>query len=473
MTCLTVFYFNILVRVMILWVERNTQLFCFLVGLVCSIPLIFITPPFQVPDEPQHFYRAYQISEGQLLARVENRVAGGMLPSSLIKLSSDHLGSRAIHTERPIIKRPWSVSFADFATPLLPYRREFIDFSGAAFYSPIPYIPQSSAIALGRMFGAGPLAFMYLARLVNVIVAVFLISLAVRHSPLSKPGFMAAGLLPMSVYLFASLSPDAMVIGSAFLYTSLALEAYANKNWTTSNLVMAIICATIFCSIKIVYAPLILIAFFSGFDTERPIKSLGIQTALIIIPISITVMWMHSVSGLIVPVKLGTSVVGQLQHVIGHPFLFLQAVAHGFLWNEFYFFTTIGVLGWLKLKLPTLSYCLAAVSLLISIFSVSHIKSVRSSFTMAWWGVLALSSIGLIMLALYLYWTAVAAVTVDGVQGRYFIPVLPLLATVIAGALSNCSGRLSPAKALILVAGLGIAEALLTFFCLLTAYWIF
>ena len=27
-----------------------------------------ITPPFQVPDEFQHFYRAYQVSEGRLTA---------------------------------------------------------------------------------------------------------------------------------------------------------------------------------------------------------------------------------------------------------------------------------------------------------------------------------------------------------------------------------------------------------------------
>lgn len=455
-----------------LWVERKTQLFCFLVGLLCSIPLIFLTPPFQIPDEAQHFYRAYQISEGQILAEVKDRVAGGRLPSSLINLSSDYLGSRSIHTARPIIKRFWSVFFEGFATPLLPDRREFIDFSGAAFYSPLPYIPQSSAIAVGRIFGAGPLVLMYLARLVNVIVAIFLISLAVRRSPFSKPGFMAAGLLPMSVYLFASLSPDAMVIGSVFLYTSLALEAYVNKKWIISDIVMAIICATIFCSSKIVYAPLILIAFFSVLNNDSRIESLGIQAALITIPISITAVWLHTVSGLIVPVKIGVNIAAQLQHVMVHPLLFMQAIAHSFLLHGFYFFTIIGVLGWLTLKLPAISYCLPIVTFFISVFSVSQIKFVRSSFALLWWGVLALSSIVLVMLALYLYWTAVAAITVDGVQGRYFIPVIPLLMTVITGALSTFHGRLSAVKALVWVSGLSVAEAFLTFFCLWRAYWI-
>lgn len=457
---------------MILWMERNAQLFCFIVGIICSIPLIFITPPFQVPDEPQHFYRAYQISEGNFLSSVSNNVAGATLPSSLIELSSEYLGSRAIHADRPITKRDFSLFSNNFDRPLLPEHREFINFSGAAFYSPIPYIPQSAAIALGRLFEVGPLALLYLARFFNAIIAVLLISLAVRHSPF-KPVFMAVGLLPMSLYLFASVSPDAMVIGSAFLFTSLALEAHAAKTWNNLNLVTAIICATIFCSIKIVYAPLILTASLAVFDSGNKTKSFFVQSALIILPISITAIWLNTVSGLIVPVKLGTNVAAQLHHVINHPLLFIHTIAHGFLWNGFYFFTTIGVLGWLTLKLPALSYFLAVCSLLISIFCVSENRPVKSFLTLAWWGTLVMSSVGLIMLALYLYWTMVGAVTVDGVQGRYLIPVLPLLGVVLADAMPSWSRRLTAANALVLIAGLSVIEALLTYFCVLRAYWIF
>ena len=31
---------------------------------ICSMVVVFLTPPFQVPDEPNHMIRAYQISEG-------------------------------------------------------------------------------------------------------------------------------------------------------------------------------------------------------------------------------------------------------------------------------------------------------------------------------------------------------------------------------------------------------------------------
>jgi hypothetical protein len=38
-------------------------------GLLCllaALPLVVLTPPFQVPDEPQHFARPFQLSEGRL-----------------------------------------------------------------------------------------------------------------------------------------------------------------------------------------------------------------------------------------------------------------------------------------------------------------------------------------------------------------------------------------------------------------------
>ena len=54
------------------WV--SPALICFLLGLVGAISMIVLTPPFQVPDEQEHFHRAYQLSElqlrGTMLARI-------------------------------------------------------------------------------------------------------------------------------------------------------------------------------------------------------------------------------------------------------------------------------------------------------------------------------------------------------------------------------------------------------------------
>lgn len=62
---------------------------CFVLGLLGVLPMVVLTPPFQVPDEQEHFHRAYQLSELRMLGIVRDGAAGGMLPSSLIELSED------------------------------------------------------------------------------------------------------------------------------------------------------------------------------------------------------------------------------------------------------------------------------------------------------------------------------------------------------------------------------------------------
>ena len=454
---------------MMSWAERNTQYFCFLVGLLCAIPFVFLTPPFQVPDEPQHFFRAYQISEGQFHAAVENHAAGGVLPSSLIELSSKFLGSRAIHADRALVKQSWQDFSAGFNFPLDPEKREFIDFSGAASYSPLVYFPQSTAILIGRLAGARPLTLVYMGRLANAMVAILFISFAVHFSPLSKPGFMASALLPMSLYLVASLSPDAFVISSVFLYTSIAFKAYVAKMWTTFDVIVAMLCAVVFCSVKAVYAPLLFIAFPAIIGSRDKKMQVAVQCLLVILPICITAIWLHAVSDLIVPVRHGTNVAAQLHHVITNPAWFAKAMVYGFMKNDYYFFTLIGMLGWLNLKLSIAGYVIPLIAFLISIFSDEKIKSSPLNVAPVWWLALAGAGMTLVMLALYLYWTPVGAYVVEGVQGRYFIPLLPLVAAGLAQMAPRV--RFSVGQALVWVGLLGLAESLLTYGTLLHAYW--
>lgn len=56
-------------------------------GVIFGIAFSFITPPFQVPDEYNHFYRAFQISELKVIAERRQNLVGGFLPESLATTS--------------------------------------------------------------------------------------------------------------------------------------------------------------------------------------------------------------------------------------------------------------------------------------------------------------------------------------------------------------------------------------------------
>jgi hypothetical protein len=54
--------------------------------LVFGTILVLLVPPFQVPDEPSYFFRAYQISAGRLVPTWEDNVGRGALPASIIQV---------------------------------------------------------------------------------------------------------------------------------------------------------------------------------------------------------------------------------------------------------------------------------------------------------------------------------------------------------------------------------------------------
>ena len=59
-------------------------------------------------------------------------------------------------------------------------------------------------ITLGRLLGCGPLYLLYFGRLFNCLAALAVVGLAVYFMPVAADLVLIIGLLPMSLYLFAS-----------------------------------------------------------------------------------------------------------------------------------------------------------------------------------------------------------------------------------------------------------------------------
>ena len=95
------------------------QVFACVAGLV-GIVLVVFTPPFEVPDEPNHFARAFQVSEGQLVSqRVANSV-GGWLPRSIDQVADTVMGRVPFN---PDVKQDLDAWARAFDIPLLPHDR--------------------------------------------------------------------------------------------------------------------------------------------------------------------------------------------------------------------------------------------------------------------------------------------------------------------------------------------------------------
>ena len=125
----------------------------------------------------------------------------------------------------------------------------------------------------------------------------------------------------------------------------------------------------------------------------------------------------------------------QLQFVLSHPFHFFQMIISGLTdvglqhWHQ-----AVGVLGWLDFPVRGWILLGITVSLLATVCS-SDVAALRLTIPFRVFS-FALAVTGLILTALvaYLAWNVVAAPHIEGWQGRYAIPLLPLAAVAAANS---------------------------------------
>jgi hypothetical protein len=444
---------------------------CLLLGLLGALPMVVLTPPFQVPDEPQHFLRAYQLSELQLRGVVQEGEARAMLPSSLIELIETFLGTRAVHALRPITPQPLRQTWLALDRPLEPERREFVNLP-LTVYPPPPYLPIAIAIAIGRWLGAGPLELLYFARLMNALVAVTVLACAVRLIPVGREITMLFGLLPMATYQYASVSPDAAVITTAFLFTALARRCQLRACWSPGDVGLAMASGLVFCAQKPVYALLLLIGMPAALVQGRAKQILLLHAAIVIVVLGSAVAWWRFASPMFTIIP-GSSVSGQAAFIVLHPLAFIRTVAVTFCRNYLYYKTVVGVLGWLTLSLPALGYILPICGFLLGTLAQSRDGPRQPAQAVAW-HILLLAGTGLlIMTSAYLLWNTVGSRTVQDLQGRYFLPLLALAAATWCSVVRIPLSRRGSRAALLMLVALIIGEYSVMDLTIVKAYHVF
>lgn len=396
------------------------------IAVTFGLLLVFITPPFQTPDEPAHFYRAYQISELKMLSEKQDNKVGGMLPESLSITAGITAGNV---TWNPDNKVNLGDIFSTINLPLNPKNRIFTEFPAMARYSPAAYIPQTLGIAAGRLLNLSPLLLMYIGRIFNLTVWIFLTYLAVKITPVSNWLFFLLALTPMSMFISASLSADVSTNAMSFLFIAVCLR-YAfdeNKTLKPSGIFVLFLISSLLSLTKLIYflIPLVfLIIPVNRIGTAK--KYYAVFTLLILLSLTAITAWYLLVKNLIVPLKPDIFVDRQISFVLHNPLKFFEVVIKS-LSSKRYIDHFIGRLGWLDTKMSwffILPYFVMIIGTALTDAAGNITLNIKHKTI-----IFAALAANLILLCLsqYLTWTPVGKTRVYGLQGRYFIPVSPLL----------------------------------------------
>jgi uncharacterized membrane protein len=432
------------------------------VGLLAGAAFAVLFPPFSIADEPAHFLRAFHVSSGRLVPERTATGMGAVLPASLPQLARELAGSLPFHPELKVDSR---AILTELRRPLGEEHR-FVDFRDAAFTSALPYVPQAVGIALGRSFGAPPLVLFYLARLLNLLVSTALIWWALRLLPARRWLVAMVALTPMATSLRGSVSADAFTIAIAFLLTAVV----AHHAWGPPRLLggrdyaLLVGCSAAVCLTKLPYCPLVLLTLLVPRERFRPGERGRRLVWLFIVALGAVGISLWSAYHMDLPQRPGTARMLQIQDALAEPgrfalLLLNDAIEH----SPRYLAQLIGVhLGWLDTRVPwwVIYTYLVTLALLAALdVDPKGVPSPRLRLVLA---VVLIATLVSIAASQYATWTPYRAPLIEGIQGRYFLPVAPLAALLFQsrrGAGRLDLGRLAIWPAAVSVIGLIAALA--------------
>jgi uncharacterized membrane protein len=417
---------------------------------------VCVVPPFQVSDEFNHFYRAWQVSDGVLLGvRTADNRLGGDLPVSVAKITQVF---RSLPFQ-PKNRIKTDTIFYNLSIPLEEDKRAFTDFSNTSVYAPTAYLPQVVTISIGKFLKMPPLSIFYLSRLFTLLFWLSIVYAALKILPIKQNLFAALALLPSSLFINASASGDVVTNACSFLVIALFVRMITEKKQLSQSTMLRNITLIFFLSgiislNKVAYFPLVFLIFLINKDHFNGLKNkLIVAFVLIFANLAVIGFWAKTIDSRYIKFEdynpsyrvgqqlnenVDPSV--QMAFIIHNPVNFTKIATYSLLKSlPHTLIHYVGKFGWEKNYLPI--PIIALLLLLIFIQAIiqeneasppSNVKlqtkntplSIKAKF--GFLSVFILMTFSLAA-AMYAIWCPVGSGFIDNLGGKYFIPIYPLL----------------------------------------------
>lgn len=431
---------------------RTASVVYAVLALLFGVAFALLTPPFHVPDEVGHYWRTEAMVGGAVMPPIVDGQPRAPVPAGVRSFV-------ASIWKDPLGDPPPRFSRADFRTAArVPLGRdEPVTVTFPAQYTPFPYLPQLVACGLGRVTNARPLISFHAGRIANVVAMVLLFVAAIRAFPPAAPLLAAVGLLPMTLFMAGSFSPDAVTIAIVVYVTAACLGLLTSDEPIDGRQSRGLIAAAFGVALsKAVYflpAALVLLVSRRRFTSRRALLQVKAGVLVAVVAGLAISGWVLRHGALAARKDAVTDPHAQLQRVLAAPADFLRIAASDYLHHGHQYATHfVGNLGWLNIPLPALAVNGAIIFLALLVLT-TRIRFTAMQRAIAF--VLGICTLLVISLSQYVVWTPVGAETIEGIQGRYFLPVSLLLFAPFAAI------RRDPLPRRVTVACVAVAAAVL------------
>lgn len=400
--------------------------------LALGILYIYMLPTYMTPDEETHLFKAYEISNALLGYNTDPE------HFELRQCEADvyqHLRTTGTYITRNSYRYYHEMLQTGDDNGTLT-EIEHMVISTPRYQ----YVPSALGITIGRLLNLNACKTMTLGMLFNFGLYVALTVLAIRLIPVGKAAAAIICLLPISLQQATSYSYDSIVMPLGLLFCASLIKMSYEEELSKKTFVILALSALFFVPTKnMAYIPVLLLLVLAAWR-KRKNKKQALSLGLLFAGVLITTVVIMMITSATAPKELDT---------VEYPVPFVEWANQpgytismllekpldtlGMIWNtfyekgEFYVETTFGgLLGWMEAEVSAIAVYTCMIASIIAVMPKSNeTMQLKSSQRIGFFIVFVLCA-ACVVGGMLLEWTPVSRDYVEGVQGRYFLPVFLL-----------------------------------------------
>lgn len=329
----------------------------------------------------------------------------------------------------------------------------------------ILYLPAVLGMTAARLLGLGTVPMLLLARFCSLLFFAIMTWLGMRRLPFGKTTLFLLAILPMNLQQCTSFSYDAVITGTIFLYICYCLSfAWGEKPLQSRDILVMGILAIVFIYGKSgIYLPVALLALLIPAKRFGGKKLRWICLAgLLLLPVlsfinknTVAVNYLTTVTTATATVGSSMTSAYTIGYFLSQPLELIRILANTLSdKTSFYLMSLVGQkMGWVEIEISEVIPFLFWVLLILSVMKTKEEPLYVRLGQKCWIALVGAACIGIILAGMLLTWTPYGNVSIEGVQGRYFLPLMPAL--LLLGRNSRLTWDHSPEKGLMYAGWIG------------------
>lgn len=443
-----------------------------------------ILPPFSAPDEGTHFATAYRISN-KLMGQAIND-ENGMI---YMRECDRHQYIKFPDNEYVID------TFENLLDPLAESEQMVSSNTSAlANAYTLVYLPQAVGITVGRFLHVNSIQLLYMGRLFNMLWFGCLVFIAIKIIPCGKWVIYAISQIPIVMELTTSYSYDTSVLAMALLYIAYVVRLREQKGkLSKKQLIGLCMLGVIFAPMKAIYFFIVGLVFLIANDkiSSKNWKAIGYKMVCVLAAIAFVLFAFKGSSSALMAIYYQDSYTGQstaaagemidgnelvyqdeniyvddadfyrtgnIEFLVNNPIDFIEdAIETIFEDIDMYVLSLFGnSLGSNEIKMPVLITGSFILLYFLASFKMANGEKMKLGiYERLWVGLIAIAIFGSVFFVFYTQ-TYPSRTSLWGIQGRYFLPILPLVIFV-----ANVYGEEKENNRLLLVLGSALAHLMI------------